>query len=130
MRAKSTIVVIGGGLAGLSCGAHRARGSGGARRSVTGGLGGQFVSIEKIEGVPGFPDGVAGYDLCPMTQEQADKAGVEFSMAGRDRSSPTATAGAWRARRAMSSRARPSSRPERSGRCWACPARSASKARV
>jgi thioredoxin reductase (NADPH) len=45
-------------------------------------LGGQLVSIEKIEGVPGFPEGVPGYDLCPMTQEQADAAGVECLMEG------------------------------------------------
>jgi thioredoxin reductase (NADPH) len=42
------------------------------------------VSIEKIEGVPGFPDGVPGYDLCPMTQEQAAAAGVEFVNAAAD----------------------------------------------
>ena len=47
-------------------------------------LGGQLVSINKIEGVPGFPDGVPGYDLCPMTQEQADAAGVEFVHGGAD----------------------------------------------
>ena len=34
-------------------------------------LGGQLVSIAKVEGFPGFPDGVPGYDLCPMLQEQA-----------------------------------------------------------
>ena len=29
------------------------------------------MSIEKIEGYPGFPEGVPGYDLCPMLQDQA-----------------------------------------------------------
>ncbi len=43
--------------------------------------GGLLLSIEKIEGFPGFPDGVAGYDLCPMTQEQAVAAGAELMMA-------------------------------------------------
>jgi len=43
-------------------------------------LGGQLVSIEKIEGFPGFPDGVPGYDLCPMMQEQAVASGAEVMM--------------------------------------------------
>lgn len=75
------VVVIGGGLAGMS--AALASALRGRRTTIlAGGVpGGQLVSINRIEGVPGFPDGVAGYDLCPMTQEQADKAGVEFSMA-------------------------------------------------
>jgi thioredoxin reductase (NADPH) len=41
-------------------------------------LGGQLLSIEKVEGYPGFPDGVPGYDLCPIAQEQAMSAGAEF----------------------------------------------------
>ena len=43
-------------------------------------LGGQLVSIEKIEGFPGYPEGVAGYDLCPMMQEQAVASGAEVMM--------------------------------------------------
>ncbi len=48
-------------------------------------LGGQLVSIEKIEGFPGFPDGVPGYDLCPMMQEQAVASGAEFMMNSLER---------------------------------------------
>jgi thioredoxin reductase (NADPH) len=78
------VVIVGGGLAGLSAALASAR-LGRRTTILTGGVpGGQLVSINKIEGVPGFPEGVAGYDLCPMTQEQADKAGVEFHMAGCD----------------------------------------------
>lgn len=47
--------------------------------------GGQLMSIEKIEGFPGFPDSVAGYDLCPMLQEQAAAAGAEFMMSSLQR---------------------------------------------
>jgi thioredoxin reductase (NADPH) len=78
------VAVIGGGLAGLTAALTSARRG---RRTVvlTGAmLGGQLVSIDKIEGVPGFPDGVAGYDLCPMAQEQADAAGAEFLVASCD----------------------------------------------
>jgi thioredoxin reductase (NADPH) len=42
-------------------------------------LGGQLISIERIDGYPGFPDGVPGFDLCPIIQEQAVAAGAEFS---------------------------------------------------
>jgi thioredoxin reductase (NADPH) len=84
MSMSVDIVVIGGGLAGLSAALTSAR-LGRSTVLVTGGLvGGQLVSIEKIEGVPGFPDGVPGYDLCPMTQEQAAAAGVEFVNAAAD----------------------------------------------
>src|SRR5271169_1406183 len=47
--------------------------------------GGQLISIEKIDGYPGFPDGVPGYDLCPMLQDQAAAAGAEFMMTGLER---------------------------------------------
>ena len=82
MSGEYDVVVIGGGLAGLT--ASLTSGRLGRRTALlTGGvLGGQLVSIDKIEGVPGFPEGVPGYDLCPMTQEQADAAGVECLMAG------------------------------------------------
>jgi thioredoxin reductase (NADPH) len=76
------VIVIGGGLAGLTAALTSAR-LGRRTALLTGGvLGGQLVSIDKIEGVPGFPEGVPGYDLCPMTQEQADAAGAECLMAG------------------------------------------------
>lgn len=77
MSRSIDIAVIGGGLAGLSAALTSAR-LGRSTAIVTGGvLGGQLVSIEKIEGVPGYADGVPGYDLCPITQEQAAAAGAE-----------------------------------------------------
>jgi thioredoxin reductase (NADPH) len=72
------VAVVGGGLAGLSAGLASARL--GRKTLVLVGeiLGGQLISINKIDGFPGFPEGVAGYDLGPMTQEQATAAGAEF----------------------------------------------------
>lgn len=74
------MVIAGGGIAGMSAAVTSAR-LGRSTLVVVGDvLGGQLVSIEKIEGFPGFPEGVPGYDLCPMLQEQAATAGAEFMM--------------------------------------------------
>ena len=78
------VAVVGGGLAGLSAALTAAR-LGRRTAILTGGtIGGQLVSIDRIDGVPGFPEGVAGYDLCPMAQEAADAAGAVFVMAECD----------------------------------------------
>lgn len=76
-RNEVDVLVAGGGLAGLTAGLYAAR-LGRRCLVMTGHVaGGQLVSIEKIEGMPGFPEGVAGYDLCPMTQDQAMDAGAD-----------------------------------------------------
>lgn len=73
------VVVVGGGVAGLTAGLTSAR-AGRKTRVLTGAaLGGHLVSIERIDGYPGFPDGIPGYDLCPIIQEQAVAAGAEFA---------------------------------------------------
>jgi thioredoxin reductase (NADPH) len=75
------VAIIGGGIAGFTAALTAAR-AGWKTLVIAGGIpGGQLTSIEKVEGVPGFPDGVPGYDLGPMTQEQADAAGAEIMMA-------------------------------------------------
>ena len=42
--------------------------------------GAQIINLEKIENFPGFPQGIAGYELGPATQEQAMNVGVEVLM--------------------------------------------------
>jgi thioredoxin reductase (NADPH) len=74
------VVVAGGGIGGLTAGLHAART--GRSTLVLGGRapGGLLLSIEQIDGVPGFPEGVAGYELCPMLQEQAADNGADVRM--------------------------------------------------
>lgn len=82
------VVVAGGGVAGLSAGLASAR-LGVSTLILTGDVpGGQLVSIEKVEGLPGHPDGIPGYDLCPIMQDQAAAAGAEFMMSSVTRLDP------------------------------------------
>ena len=75
------VVIVGSGLAGLTAGLFAAR-HGLSTLVVEANIpGGHLISIEKIEDFPGFPDGVAGYDLCPMVQRQAADQGAEFQRA-------------------------------------------------
>lgn len=74
------ILVVGGGIAGLTAGFHAAT-AGRSALVLTGGLlGGNLLSIERIEGHPDHPDGIAGYELCPMAQMDAARAGAAFAM--------------------------------------------------
>ena len=94
MAGEFDLVVAGSGIAGLSAALTGAR-LGLRTLCLTGDvLGGQLLSINKIDGYPGFPDGIAGYDLCPMTQEQAVAAGAEIAAATVDGLAPQD--GRWR----------------------------------
>lgn len=88
------VVIAGGGIAGLTAAVTAAH-LGRRTLVLTGDVpGGQLMSIEKIDGYPGFPEGVPGYDLCPMLQDQAAAAGAEFMMTGLERLD--AQDGLWR----------------------------------
>ncbi len=81
MANEYDLLIVGGGLAGLTAGLF------GARYGLRTGLieqmmgGAQIINAEKIENYPGFPEGIAGADLAPSVQEQAMAAGAEFIMA-------------------------------------------------
>ena len=70
------VVVIGAGVAGLTA-AMIAAGHGVSTHVVEQlAPGGQVATIEKVQNLPGFPDGIAGYELGPLLQQQAEAAGA------------------------------------------------------
>ncbi len=75
------VIVAGSGLAGLTAGLFAARYGLSILVLEANIPGGHLISIEKIEDFPGFPDGIAGYDLCPNVQRQAADHGAEFRRA-------------------------------------------------
>jgi thioredoxin reductase (NADPH) len=88
------LLIVGGGVAGLTAAMTAAR-TGRTTRVLTGeSLGGHLVSIERIDGYPGFPDGIPGYDLCPIIQEQAVGAGAGFTAS--EATALHAEDGSWR----------------------------------
>ena len=74
------VLIIGGGMAGLTAGIYASRY--GLNTAIVEQMmaGAQIINLEKIENFPGFPQGIAGYELGPATQEQAMNAGVEVLM--------------------------------------------------
>ena len=75
------VLVIGGGLAGLTAGMF------GARYGLKTGLiermmgGAQIINVEKIENFPGYPQGISGAELAATVQEQTMDAGAELILA-------------------------------------------------
>ncbi len=79
--ANYDVIIIGSGLAGLTAGLFSARQGLSTLVFEANIPGGHLISVEKIEDFPGFPDGVAGYELCPNLQRQASDHGAEFQRA-------------------------------------------------
>ncbi|MBI2885717.1 MAG: FAD-dependent oxidoreductase [Chloroflexi bacterium] len=75
------LIVAGGGLAGLTAALFAARYGLSTLVLEAVAPGGHLVNVERIEDFPGFPDGVAGYELCPTLQLQAANQGADFRMA-------------------------------------------------
>ena len=74
------LLIVGGGLAGLTAGMYAAR-YGLSTALIEQMMGGaQIINVERIENFPGFPEGISGAELGPLLQEQAMNAGMEFIM--------------------------------------------------
>ena len=88
------IIIIGSGICGLTAATTAAR-LGMNTLILTGQvLGGHLVSIEKVDGFPGHPEGIPGFDLCPATEEAAAEAGAEF--VAEDATALEQTAEGWK----------------------------------
>ncbi|TAK21562.1 MAG: FAD-dependent oxidoreductase [Chloroflexota bacterium] len=79
MSERFDVAIVGAGVAGLTAAIFAARA--GLRtivveRSMPGG---HLTNVDAIEDFPGFPAGVAGVELAPAIQEQAEAAGAEFT---------------------------------------------------
>lgn len=79
--ADHDILIVGGGLAGLTAGLFAARLGRSTLVLEPAIPGGHLANIEKVEDFPGFLEGIAGFELGPIVQEQAANAGAEFRMA-------------------------------------------------
>ncbi len=80
MASTYDVLVVGGGLAGMTAGMYAAR-YGLSTALIERMMGGaQIINVERIENFPGFPEGTSGAELAPALQEQAMNAGVEFIM--------------------------------------------------
>jgi thioredoxin reductase (NADPH) len=75
------IIIIGGGAAGFTAGLYAARDRCRTLLLERFSAGGQVLNCEHIENYPGFPDGIAGYALGPLLQQQATALGLEMKLA-------------------------------------------------
>jgi thioredoxin reductase (NADPH) len=75
------IVIVGGGAAGFTAGLYAARDRCRALLIERFSAGGQVLNCEHIENYPGFPEGIAGYTLGPLLQQQATSLGLAMRLA-------------------------------------------------
>lgn len=74
------IAVIGAGVAGLTAAATAAARGANTLLIEALGAGGQVSTVDRIANFPGQAEPVAGYDLGPIMQEQAEAAGAEVML--------------------------------------------------
>jgi len=71
------VIIIGGGPAGLTAGLYACRAGLKSLLIERGIFGGQIVNAKQVDNYPGFPDGISGFELASLMQEQATKYGLE-----------------------------------------------------
>ena len=77
---ETELAIIGAGVAGLTAAMTAARHGLEVLVVERLGAGGQIMNVERIDDFPGFPDGIAGIELGPRLQEQAEAAGAAFAL--------------------------------------------------
>jgi thioredoxin reductase (NADPH) len=80
-RKHFPVIVIGGGPAGLTTALYTAREGIDTLVIERAAFGGQAAATEKLDNLPGFPDGVAGIDFANRLRQQAERFGVQLLQA-------------------------------------------------
>jgi thioredoxin reductase (NADPH) len=74
-------IIVGGGPAGLTTALYTAREAIDTLVIERAAFGGQAAATEKLDNMPGFPDGVAGIEFSNRLRQQAERFGVELLQA-------------------------------------------------
>jgi len=77
MSKKYDVIIVGGGPAGLTAGLYSSRAGLNTILIEQALFGGQIVNAQSLENYPGFPDGIAGYEISTLMHQQAVKYGLE-----------------------------------------------------
>ncbi len=80
-RKHFPLIVIGGGPAGLTTALYTAREGIDTLVIERAAFGGQAAATEKLDNMPGFPDGIAGIDFANRLRQQAVRFGVQLLQA-------------------------------------------------
>ena len=75
------LIVLGGGPAGLTAAFYMAREAMDTLVIERAAFGGQAAGTEKLDNMPGFPDGVSGIEFSQRLRQQAERFGVELLQA-------------------------------------------------
>ncbi|MGD8652002.1 MAG: FAD-dependent oxidoreductase, partial [Desulfobacterales bacterium] len=80
-RSHYDLIVLGGGPAGLTAALYTAREAIDTLVIERAAFGGQAAGTEKLDNMPGFPDGVAGIEFSERLRRQAERFDVELLQA-------------------------------------------------
>ncbi len=84
------LAIVGAGVAGLTAAAVAACAGLNVLVIERMGAGGQVMTVDHVANFPAYPDGIAGFDLGPALQEQAEDAGAQFALDSVERVEPGA----------------------------------------
>jgi len=77
-RSHYDLIVLGGGPAGLTAALYTAREAIDTLVIERAAFGGQAAGTEKLDNMPGFPEGIAGIEFSKRLRQQAERFGVEL----------------------------------------------------